>query len=296
MKTSLLIRVALLALVHGQRAVGASALAININPLTQVSDAGVYSPGIFFGFDESGLITNGMYGWTFLLTERATVTGLAWYDENPAGLSHAHQIGVWQYDSGSTNWDINTNAPLLFSLTVPAGTNATLLNGVWREVDLGSPTNLPLGSYVVAGTHYTENPDVVKFVRDDGDDLPRDPRIAVGVPALTFSGPPPGYDDPSAPLFRIPDSIILVNSGVEFGPNLLLLQPPIPSLLASRSGSQLVLSWPLWATNFVPEASGALGAGASWTALTNAVGVSGSSLVATTAVNTASAFYRLRSP
>ena len=149
---------------------------------------------------------------------------------------------------------------------------------------------------MVAGTHYTENPDVVKFVRDDGDDLPRDPRIAVGVPALTFSGPPPGYYDPSAPLFRIPDRIILVNSGVEFGPNLLLLQPPIPSLLASRSGSQLVFSWPLWATNFVPEASGALGAGASWTALTNAVGVSGSSLVATTAVNTASAFYRLRSP
>jgi len=273
-------------------------LAIDINPLTQVSDTNgyPYPPGIFFGFDESSLITNGMYGWTFLLTEPATVTGLAWYDENPAGLSYAHQIGVWQYDSGSTNLDINTNAPLLFSLTVPAGTNATLLNGVWREVDLGSPTNLPLGSYVVAGTHYTENPDVVKFVRDDGHDLPRDPRIIIGVPALTLSGLASPYYDPTAPLFRIPDTLILVGSGVEFGPNLLLLQPPIPSLLASRSGSQLVLSWPLWATNFVPEASGALGASASWSALTNAVGVSGSSLVATTAVNAASAFYRLRSP
>jgi hypothetical protein len=298
MKTSLLIQLALSAVLQAQVAVGASALAININPMTQVSDpnADPFPPGNFTGFDEFELVTNGMYGWTFVLTDPATLTGLAWYDQNPAGLSHAHQIGLW-FQAGSTNPGIYTNAPLLFSVVVPAGTNATLLNGVWREVDLAAPVELPVGSYIVAGTHYSQNADVVKFVSDDvvGEDLPRDARIIIGSPVFTESGSNFGRYDPNAPLFRIPDFLLVVY-GVELGPNVLLVPPSNPSLLASRSGSQVVLSWPLWATNFVLEASGALGASASWSALTNAVGVSGSSLVTTTAVNSASAFYRLRSP
>jgi hypothetical protein len=297
MKTSLLIQLALSAVLQAHAAAGASALAININPMTQVSDTGPYPPGTFPGFDEYTLVTNGMYGWSFLLTEPATATGLAWYDENPAGLSHAHQIGLW-YRAGSTNLGLDTGAPLLFSVVVPAGTNAALLSGVWREVDLAAPVALPIGSYIVAGTHYSQNADVVKFVSEDvlGEHLPRDPRIIIGVPALSFSGVSLMFYDPNAPLFRIPDDSIVVGAGVELGPNLLLVPPSNPSLLASRSGSQVVLSWPLWATNFVLETSGVLGASASWSALTNAVGLSGSSLVTTTAVNSASAFYRLRSP
>jgi hypothetical protein len=296
MKTFLLIQLALSAVLQAQAAVAASALAIDINPMTQVLITNAYPPGIFPGFDEFELVTNGMYGWTFVLMEPATATGLAWYDENPAGLSHAHEIGLW-YQAGSTNPAIYANAPLLLSAAVPAGTNAALLNGVWREVDLAAPVELPIGSYVVAGTHYSENPDVVKFVADGmvGEDLPRDPRIVVGTPVFTASGLRGERYDPNAPLFRIPDRGIL-EYGVELGPNLLLVPLSNPSLRASRSGSQVVLSWPLWATNFVLEASSALGASASWSALTNAVGVSGSSLVTTTAVNSASAFYRLRSP
>jgi hypothetical protein len=62
----------------------------------------------------------------------------------------------------------------------------------------------------------------------------------------------------------------------------------------SASGNQIVTSWPLWATNFVLETSTAAGPTASWTATTNAVAVSGQSLVATNPVSTPSAFYRLR--
>jgi hypothetical protein len=62
----------------------------------------------------------------------------------------------------------------------------------------------------------------------------------------------------------------------------------------SATGSQIVLSWPLWATDYVLETSGAIASSASWTATTNAAAVSGKSLVATNPMVTASAFYRLR--
>ena len=89
--------------------------------------------------------------------------------------------------------------------------------------------------------------------------------------------------------------MVYLNDGFEFGPNLLLL-PPVPSVQVSASGKQIVISWPLWATNFVLEMSAAAGPAASWTATTNAVAVSGQSLVATNPMSTLSAFYRLRKP
>jgi hypothetical protein len=251
-------------------------------------------PGGFYGGDEYILITNGMYGWGFLLTEPATVTGLAWYDQNPAGLSHDHQVGLWQYAGGPTNWTLSKPNNLLFSLTIPPGTNAALLNGAWRKVDLAAPVALPAAPYMLAGTYHSENPDVVKFVNGPpyNSVLPIDPRIMVEAPAFTDSGSYSGHYDPNAPLFRIPDDILLLY-GFEFGPNLLLV-PPVPSLQVSASANQIVLSWPLWATNFVLETSAAAGPAASWTATTNAAAVSGHSLVATNPMSTPSAFYRLR--
>ena len=282
----------LLALAQPLAAAAASVLAVDINPATQVPDT-------FWGFGEDTLITNGMYGWTFWLTEPVTVTGLTWYDQNPAGLLHAHELGLWQYPGRETNgyW-ASTNSILLFSLTIPAGTNASLLDGAWREVDLATPVTLVAGYYVLAGTHYSENPDVVKYVAAWllNERLPMDPRIIADCPAFTDSGMgvPVWPYDPNAPLFRIPDDAI-VALGFEFGPNLLLV-PPVPSLQVSASGSQIVLSWPLWATNYVLETSTAAGPAASWTATTNAVAVSGQSLVATNPMSTLSAFYRLRKP
>ena len=113
MKRRLLILCWLLALANPEGAAAASDLAVDINPAV--------------GFDEETRVTNGMYGWSFGLTEPATVTGLAWYSQNPTGLSHTHEVGLWQYP---TNWSVgNTNPTLLFCSTIPAGTNANLLNG-----------------------------------------------------------------------------------------------------------------------------------------------------------------------
>jgi hypothetical protein len=290
MKKRPLILCCLLALAYPTGVAAASVLAVDINPTTQVPDS-------FWGFDEYTLITNGMYGWTFWLTEPATVTGLAWYDQNPAGLSHTHEVGLWQYPGRATNgyWG-STNSILLFALTIPAGTNASLLNGAWREVDLAAPGTLPAAYFVLAGTHYSENPDVVEYVATwvANENIPMDPRIIADCPAFTDSGAGLAPYDPNAPLFRIPENAILA-PGFEFGPNLLLV-PPVPSLQVSASGNQIVFSWPLWATNFVLETSGAIGPAASWTAPTNAAAVSGQSLVLTNPMSTPSAFYRLRQP
>jgi hypothetical protein len=290
----------LLALALPLGADAASVLAVDLNPSTQV-------PSPYLGADEIMLITNGMTGWTFQLaqpamvtgqlTEPATVTGVAWYAQNPAGFSHAHEVGLWQLVGGPTNWSFSsTNNILLFSLTIPAGTNATLLEGAWRKVDLPAPVALPGGFYVLAGTHYSQNPDVVKFVRAGilNEILPMDPRITLVAPAFTDSGTFYSQQpyDPNAPLFRIPDDG-LVAPEFDFGPNLLIL-PPIPSLQVRASGNQIVLSWPLWATNYVLQTSGAIGPAVSWTATTNAAAVSGQNLVATNLMSTPSAFYRLR--
>jgi hypothetical protein len=296
MKKRTLILCWLLALAHPMGAAAASVLAVDINPTTRVPDSldDPVPPGDFFGFDEVTLVTNGMYGWGFMLAEPATVTGLAWYDQNPAGLSHAHEVGVWWDPGGSTNWYVGgSNYILLFSLTIPAGTNAILLSGAWRKVDLPAPVALPAAAYTLAGTYYSGNPDVVKFVRCFGDEgIPMDPRIIVEGPVFTDSGTRYGQYDPNAPLFQMPDNTDLAY-GFDFGPNLLLV-PPVPSLQVSASGHQIVLSWPLWATNYVLETSAATGPAASWTAMTNAAAVSGESLVVTNPMSTPSAFYRLR--
>jgi len=298
MRAHCLIFLSLFFVVHGQNCIGAAALAIEINPMTQVSDSGVYPPGTWFGFDEFTLRTNGMYGWNFGLAESALVTGLAWYGQDLGGLSHEHQVGLWQYASGSTNVNgYRTNAPFLFSMIIPAGTNAPL-EGVWRKVDLGSPVELGVGVYVIAGTHYTENPDVVKFVSGVPSALPADPRILVGIPAFSNSGLDLRSYDPNAPLFRIPDNFILVGYGVELGPNLFLLPKSIqqnsPSLGANTFGNQIVLSWPLWATNFALETSSNLSAG-SWVGSASVAVESGDSFLTTNVISSTSAFYRLRS-
>ena len=133
----------LLALAQPMAAAAASVLAVDINPTTQVPDKNTdpTPPGGFDGWDESILITNGMYGWTFRLTAPVTVTGLAWYDQNPAGLSHAHEVGIWGCPLGVTK------APkLLLSLTIPAGTNAILFNGALERSGSRCPGHLVAGS------------------------------------------------------------------------------------------------------------------------------------------------------
>jgi len=227
------------------------------------------------GSDEHLSYTNGMYGWSFSVSQSVTVTGLGWFDQDHDGLSHSHEVGIWQ----------NPGFPkLLTSLIIPAGTNA-MLDGFWREVDLVDSISLPAGYYVVAGTYYSENPDVVKFAPCD---ISADPRITIGWPAY-FEPSLPGQ--PADPLFQPPNRYLLIN-GAELGPTFFI--EPAPTLQLTLVSSQIVLSWPSWATNFVLEASSHLGQGSAWFAVTNPVTISNDNFVETNSIDSEAAFYRLR--
>ena len=67
-----------------------------------------------------------------------------------------------------------------------------------------------------------------------------------------------------------------------------------PVLQISLAGRQVVLSWPVWASNYVLEAANSLEPAAAWVALTNGVLVLSDLMVFTNTLNSSTAFYRLR--
>jgi len=70
---------------------------------------------------------------------------------------------------------------------------------------------------------------------------------------------------------------------------------PLPALQILLSATQVVVSWPTAASNLVLETASTLGPGASWTALTNGIAISGNSQFLTNEVGGGAAFFRLRS-
>jgi hypothetical protein len=64
-----------------------------------------------------------LYGWIFTVNTPITVTALGVYDYTGNGLSISHDVGIFDQSSQS----------LLGSMTVPAGTAGTLINGFRYE-------------------------------------------------------------------------------------------------------------------------------------------------------------------
>jgi sugar lactone lactonase YvrE len=69
-----------------------------------------------------------------------------------------------------------------------------------------------------------------------------------------------------------------------------------PPLRISRSGTQVLLSWPLSASSFVVESSSAAVSAAAWTPMTNAIVISGNDFWLTNNASANQAFYRLSGP
>ena len=67
-----------------------------------------------------------------------------------------------------------------------------------------------------------------------------------------------------------------------------------PVLEAQPAGNQLVLSWPITATNFVLEASSTLSFSNVWSVVTNVPAVTGFQFSVTNSPESQSGFYRLR--
>jgi hypothetical protein len=84
----------------------------------------------------------------------------------------------------------------------------------------------------------------------------------------------------------------MANNAIRFG----RVAPALPLMRMSPSGGQLILSWPLAASNFLVEASSTLLPVPSWMPLTNVVGTNGKSCVLTNSLETGARFFRLRLP
>lgn len=66
-----------------------------------------------------------------------------------------------------------------------------------------------------------------------------------------------------------------------------------PPLRIARSGAEVLLSWPLSASGFLPQSSSAPSFGATWTPITNQVVISGNYFWQTNNANNSQSFYRL---
>jgi hypothetical protein len=256
----------------GANCLADSVPAVDVNPATE-------------GDSVSFLLqTNGMFGWSFYVMEPITVTGVGWYDEGLDGLIYSHEIGIWQNLQGQVH-------PLA-SARVEAGTNAPL-NGPWRMAQFSTPISLqPYGysvGYTIAGTYFTESPDVVRFLFNSGGTpgpnfLPADSRIRINAPSWSSGGG-----------FQAPNTSGL-SSGVMAGPMLFIVAPDYnqpPLLRLDKVSGFVYASWPLWATNFVLETSPSLATSASWMPFTNSTNARGFALIGTNGFGT-TAFFRLR--
>lgn len=103
-----------------------------------------------------------------------------------------------------------------------------------------------------------------------------------------FNGPSGIVVDKAGNLF-VADSF---NNTIRKG---MLASPPLPTLEILLSTNQVVLSWPIAASNFVLETTRTLDYGASWIALTNDIAILGSNYVLTNEIGVGPAFFRLRS-
>lgn len=84
---------------------------------------------------------NRMIGWEFTVDQTIEVGQLGWFDLNGDGLALSHQVGIWN----------TADQSLVTSVTIGAGTGATLSNG-FRYVTPGSPAFLLPGlTYRIAG-------------------------------------------------------------------------------------------------------------------------------------------------
>lgn len=126
----------------------------------------------------SSPVPQGMYGWEFSPVENQ-ITQLGVFDVDGDGLANAHQIGLWY------NYDYlgepSRPPTFLASVTIPAGTDAQLING-FRYMPIPPVDTSPFYKehrFVIA----------VQFGESDLDSIamPSMPRFAPGTP----TGPPP---------------------------------------------------------------------------------------------------------
>lgn len=97
--------------------------------------------------------------------------------------------------------------------------------------------------------------------------------------------------------FNKPRDIAVTRDGVlfisDYSNQTIRMGVPLPALQIILVGNQVVLSWPLWANNYVLETSPNLAPAPVWTPVTDGIATAGSSFVLTNTIASTS-FFRLR--
>lgn len=190
-------------------------------------------------YSGSGLVEDGMVGWTFYVSNSVTVTQIGWFDEGGDGLSRAIQVGLWQATSEGFSADgsvvelLGTAGSGLF---IPGGT-AAQLNGYFRVVDLAVPIELQPGSYQIAGLITASTADPTTFMWDGGHGIFNTPDVSVGpffYGIMTESEIPSGFT-------WVDSSNFYLASGLEMGP-MLFAVPEASTPILLMFGLAMVLS------------------------------------------------------
>jgi hypothetical protein len=151
-------------------------------------------------------------GWAFTLTEPATLSHLAVFDEGGDGLATSFQVGLWASEDSPVT-----------SAIVPAGEQAPL-RGLWRLAAV-EPITLEAGTFYQIGAAPTApTTDRLFFLNFDPVTIPpiHDPSAVPFDPRVDVSLSSPSHSSEND--FHAPDGILLV-IGAYFGPNVFLVAP-----------------------------------------------------------------------
>lgn len=213
----------------------------------------------------------------------------------PAGVAVDNSGSIFVADTGNetirkitpvgTNWVVSTIAGLAGALGSADGTNSSarfffpvgiVVDGA-GSIYVGDNQNSTIRKMTPARTNW-----VVSTLAG----------LAGAVGRVDGTG--------TAARFTYPACLTMDNAGnlyvADMGNDAIRLGSIGFSLQTSLSGSQLILSWPILASNFVLETSSALNASVSWTPLSNGIAASGDSFVLTNSTAAPDAFFRLHKP
>lgn len=184
-----------------------------------------------------------------------------------------------------TNWVVSTLAGLAWHAGSADGTNSSARFGGPVGITLDSLGNLYVGDY----GNYT-----IRKITPTGTNWV----VSTLAGLAGFSGSTDGVG--TGARFGGPAGIALDSSAnlyvADVNTHRIRLGGIAFALQASLSGSQLILSWPILASNFVLETSSAIDASAPWTPLSNGIVASGNTFVLTNSTDAPAAFFRLHKP
>jgi sugar lactone lactonase YvrE len=254
------------------------------NEIREISSAGLVSTLA------GSALTNG--------TADGTGTNALFFHPSGIALDSAGNLYVTDTDNGTiremtsagTNWMVNTIAGLARFHGIADGTNNSARFDSPRRIAVDNSGTL----YVSDGVDNT-----IRKIKPVGTNWVV--TTVGGLAGVSGSSDGPGTNA----LFFEPEGLTVDSTGnlyiadtqnniLRFGQR---TQAGQPMLQITRSGSQIIISWPMSAAGFTLQTSGNIFPGAPWSPVaTNGMGTSGANFVVTNSIGAGNTFYRLLGP